>query len=68
MLKNRSLQVKWVKTPKDADPNAPAETVEETVIHITDSAKELMHEGMKIVAFYVALDTARKVLITLANK
>lgn len=69
MFKNRAVQVKMVKTNEsDEIEYVPAESNSETIASVADATKGIMQEGLKIITAYVALDTARKVILTLIKK
>lgn len=69
MFKNRAVQVKMVKTNEsDEIEYIPAESNSETIASVADATKGIMQEGLKIITAYVALDTARKVILTLIKK
>lgn len=69
MFKNRSLQVKMIKD--DASPDQVTTEIPdpaEMLASAGDIAEKVIKETTKIVATYVVLDTARKVIIAFATK
>lgn len=65
----RTLQVQLAKPSKTVNENqASADDSADKLIQVsTEAIKNLMTEGAKLVAGYIVLDTARKVLIAKAN-
>lgn len=69
MFKNRALQVKMVKTdaPTPIAPTVELDgIIERSITQVTDCTKDVILFTAKIGAGYIALDTVRKVAITLA--
>lgn len=67
-MRKRAFQIRLVKDPKE--PTTSGET-EETVIEKLITSESIHDTAvliMKCLAFYVALDTGRKVMIALAEK
>lgn len=67
---NRTMQVKFEKTKKNKTEPDPMEDEQHVkkLVYANAMSKDLIREGMKLVAFYVVLDTARKVMIARAER
>lgn len=65
---NRSLQMKFVKTPKTAKvAEAPTDTTQTDYMQIArKTAKDVAVGAIAIVATYVVLDTLRQVVVNAA--
>jgi len=71
MFKNHTMQVKVVKTPPGDEP--VTEQIEITnatdiVASVGIAIEDIIKESVKMVAAYVAMDTARKVIVALVTK
>lgn len=67
-MMKRSLRISLDKPGKTIDPAVEEGSYEDKIEYTIESIKPLIHESVKIVLIYVAVDTARKMLIELAKK
>lgn len=68
MFKDKSLQVSVVKTPTDGSDPIASETNAATIESVNVAVKDIMHEGIKVIAAVIAMDTTRKVILALIAK
>lgn len=68
MLKNRAVQVTWVKKPEEELPSTMDDSNTETVALATVAVKDVMQEATKLIVVIIAVDTVRKVIVALATK
>lgn len=70
MLRDKELRVSLAPKTKASTEYQPIVQTQDdnTITIVTESVKDVMNEGLKLVAIYVAMDTARKVLLTLLTK
>lgn len=67
-MRKRSLRINLEKEPKNPEITDDDDVVMERIVYVHEATKDITTEFCKIMALYVALDTARKVMITLAAK
>lgn len=68
MFKNKSLQVSVVKNPTDGSDPVECDTNAATIESVNIAVKDIMHEGIKVIAAVIAMDTTRKVILALIAK
>jgi hypothetical protein len=68
MFNKHALEVKMIKSRKpESNPSQPEEGFKEKVEYLTKSLKPLAKEMAKFIVLYIALDTARQVVVTHAQ-
>lgn len=71
MLKNRSIQLKFVKDPKKDEPVAPPETafdLDHAAVVATVLGKKAVKGAVIVIAAYFAADTLRLVIVDAVTK